>query len=369
MKNNEYEKMISIEIPDELDLSINKGITTGKKIIKRRKYIKKSTIAVAAAFVIFIGGINVSPSFADSLKDVPILGTLVEKFQWNAEFVKGGKLINSSKASITLKKNGEKEQLILSFNSKDAALYNATLNHFPETVTISLPGTESIDIIGEVERKKDASSYIKSIYSLKQDKAKTTYLQIEFEDTADVSIEEYKDPGKIVINLKPGIFEGRYIYSVRTLSFTKEEDLYKIIENIEPSEYRILRDDKNGYFLELGQFNNEEDAYNLANTFDTDLIVEKRWSNNVPTSFSSKEEYMDAQMISEYYELLMNATNVQEILDYLDKHLEQASITVQDTLLKGLTGYIKTDLKMYDLDKLNIYYKRIGKDIYEELNK
>lgn len=363
MKNNDYEKMINIEVPKDLDMFIHNGINKGKKNLKIKNYIIKSTTGILTTFAIFVGSINISPTFADSLKEMPIVGTLVQKFQWNESNVKGGKLTSNSKASITLNKEGEKEQLVLSFDSKDAGLYNATLEHFPETVTISLPGTEKVNILDEVERRKDASSYIKSIYSLSQDEGNTTYLQIEFDDTTDVNIEEYKDPGKIVINLKPGVFEGKDIYSVRTLSFKNEKDLDNLIKNIQPSQYRILRDEENGYFLELGQFDKEEYAVKLTEKLEKNTIIEERWTNNAPVAFFTEQDYLDDKKLDEYYKVLMNATDIEEILDYLDTNLKDSSKEVQETLLKGLTGYIKDDYDKYNLDKLNNYYNIVGKDI------
>ena len=367
MKNNDYKKMINVDIPDELDICIKDGLKKGKKKVKTRKCVKRLTTGIVTTFAIFVGSINISPAFADSLKDVAIVGTLVKQFQLNAEKVQGGTSLNYTRASINLEKDGEREKLILSFDSKDAALYNATLNHFPETVTISLPGTDKVNILGESESIRNSSSYVKSIYSLNQDEENTTYLQIEFNDTADIYIEEYKDPGKIVINLKQGTFEGRDIYSVRTLSFAKEQDLKNLIKNIDASKYRILRDDKNGYLLEFGQFDKKEDAQKFTKDIGLYTIVETRWSNDVPTGFFSKEEYIDENIMNEYYQLLMKTTDIQDILDYLDNHMSSSSKNVQDNLLKGLTGYIKGEFKDYDLDKLNKYYKMIGKDIYQEL--
>lgn len=367
MKKTDYEKMIDIDVPNDLDIFIEKGLKKGKKTMRRRRNIKNVGIGMVATFALFVGSINVSPTFANSLKDIEVVGTLVKKLQWNDGSLSGGSDVKNAKASIKLEKDKDKERLVLSFNNKDAGLYNATLSHFPETVTISLPGTEKINIMGDVERSKDASSYIKSIYSLSENKGNNTYLQIEFDDSTDVSVEEYKNPGQIVINLKPGKFDGRDIYSVRTLSFKNKEDLDKIIKNVDSSKYRLLRDDKASYFVEFAQFDKEEDANKAKDKFGVDTIVEKRWSNNVPVEFLTNEAYRENKVLNEYNDILMNSTEIQDVLNYLDANLNKLSDEGNETLLKGLTGYIKDDYKNYDLNKLNKYYKMMDKDIYKEL--
>ena len=57
----------------------------------------------------------------------------------------------------------------------------------------------------------------------------------------------------------------------------------------------------------------------------------------------------------------------QDILNYLDSHLNKLSDEGNEILLKGLTGYIKDDYKNYDLNQLNKYYRMMNKDIYKEL--
>lgn len=369
MEQPNYNDLIQLEIPKELDKAILAGIQKGKKNMNRHKYLLRTTAGVAAAFALFVGGINFSPAFAASLEDVAILGTLVKAFQWNTPQVDGGQPTQGEQASIALHKNGEEEQLVLSFNREDAALYHAELKHFPETVTFSLPGTQKVDVVGEVERAKDASAYIKSIYSLDQDNGTATYLQIEFEDTADVSIQEYKDPGSIVIQLKPGVFDGKEIYSVRTLS-VQQEGLAEMQKQPNAAQYRILRDEQYGYFLELGQFDTKEEAeqqVKKSTTVDLRWIIEKRWSNNVPAFYGSDADYAAAQMEQEYYEVLMSATDIQPILDYLDVHLATAAPEVQSTLLRGLTGFIRGESEQYDLKALNRYYQMAGQDIFEQL--
>lgn len=70
-----------IDIPEELDSIVKASIQEAKrKRIKKRPVFRNSFIGVAAAAAIFIGSINVSPAFAKSMVNVPILGSIVEVF-------------------------------------------------------------------------------------------------------------------------------------------------------------------------------------------------------------------------------------------------------------------------------------------------
>ena len=67
---NEYN---NISIPDELDFIVGKALR--KKTTKKK--IMKWIGGVAAATAIFIGGLNVNPTFAKTLSEVPIIGNIV----------------------------------------------------------------------------------------------------------------------------------------------------------------------------------------------------------------------------------------------------------------------------------------------------
>ncbi len=65
-------------------------------------------------------------------------------------------------------------------------------------------------------------------------------VQIEFDVTADVAVEEYKDPVIIVVRLKEGEFVGQNVYSLRTLSMDQDA-LTKMQKDFPDA--RILHDD------------------------------------------------------------------------------------------------------------------------------
>lgn len=88
----EYE---AIEIPEDLEAIVKNAIeksntvqisTKNKRHTKENK-MKKSTKSViasaAAAVIVFTGGVNLSPSFAESMMQVPVLGSIVKVINFN----------------------------------------------------------------------------------------------------------------------------------------------------------------------------------------------------------------------------------------------------------------------------------------------
>ncbi len=68
------------EIPSELKDVVNASIRQAKVSRKKRPILKQWTIGAAAAAALFVGSINLSPSFAQAMVNVPVLGTIVEVF-------------------------------------------------------------------------------------------------------------------------------------------------------------------------------------------------------------------------------------------------------------------------------------------------
>ncbi|WP_342514183.1 RsiV family protein [Sporosarcina sp. FSL K6-1522] len=68
------------EIPFELEDVVNASIRKAKASRTKRPVIKQWTIGAVAAAALFIGSINMSPSFAQAMGNVPVLGAIVEVF-------------------------------------------------------------------------------------------------------------------------------------------------------------------------------------------------------------------------------------------------------------------------------------------------
>lgn len=73
----------SIEIPDELDFVVRDAIKNSTKVgieKNRMSLLRTTAIAATVVFGIFVGGINLSPTLAQSLSEIPIIGSVVNIF-------------------------------------------------------------------------------------------------------------------------------------------------------------------------------------------------------------------------------------------------------------------------------------------------
>lgn len=69
-----------IEIPPELVHVVNAAIREAKETNKKRVTFKQVSLSAVAAAALFVGSINVSPTFAQSMIHLPVLGSIVEVF-------------------------------------------------------------------------------------------------------------------------------------------------------------------------------------------------------------------------------------------------------------------------------------------------
>lgn len=68
----------STPIPEELDGRVRDGIRQGKMGGRAKRHGFRWGIGVAAACLVMVGGLNVSPTFAAAASDVPVLGGLFQ---------------------------------------------------------------------------------------------------------------------------------------------------------------------------------------------------------------------------------------------------------------------------------------------------
>ncbi len=66
----------NIQIPDELEFIVERALLKGKKKKKKNGY--KWVAGTAAAAVLFIGGLNISPAMASTLAEMPVVGSIVK---------------------------------------------------------------------------------------------------------------------------------------------------------------------------------------------------------------------------------------------------------------------------------------------------
>ena len=71
----EYE---STPIPEELNERVQAGIRQGRSAGRTKRHGFRWGVGVAAACMVMVGGLNVSPTFAAAAGDVPVLGGLFQ---------------------------------------------------------------------------------------------------------------------------------------------------------------------------------------------------------------------------------------------------------------------------------------------------
>ena len=355
-------------LPQGLDAAIRTGLERGRRTVARRARVRRgavrSALCLALVLGLFAGGVNASPAFAAAMEELPILGRLVQVFRVNAPSVDGGQTAAGSRAALTMEREGDTEWLTLRYEQSSAGRYHAEFASFPKTVTLTLPGTERVEILSELSRAQDTSQYIKSVYTAEGWVDRAAVVQLELESDADVQLREYQEPGSIVIRLTPAENRLDTIYSLRTLSADSPEALRSMAAPEEGA--RLLRDNAGRLFVELGQYDTREKAERAAGDRGAaGLIVERRTGNNVPVCYETEEAYQSAVLLDGYNELLQTTVEVEPILAFLEEHLAGASAEVQDTMLRGLTGFLDGN----EAGRLTTLQKELDEGVQEELDK
>ena len=360
---------IKVSIPEDLDEVIQRGIQDGKRTVARRNRLKRTAVHSVCSFGLMlgllVGGINLSPAFAEAVGELPVLGELVQAFGLNQAVAHGGSRTGQGDALLTMGRSGDVEWMRLEFEQADASQYQAEFASCPKTVTITLPGTEGVSILSEITRAQDTSQYIKSVYQLPGGTGRSTVVQLELESDADVQIQEYRDPGSLVIRLTPAEIQMDTVYSLRTLSLD-EQALAAALEQYGARSTRILRDDNGTYFLELGQYATWEQAQAECRAVQGDLIVEKRTGNNAPVCFRTMEDYQSSCFLDQYYEVLLHADTVEPVLDFMDRYFAGASRQEQKIMLDGLSGLLE-DEEETDWERAASFYQLVGQPLPETI--
>ena len=356
---------IPVDIPNDLSKIVQQGMAQGKRVAAQRRRVKRTITQAACSLVLIVGllvgGIHFSPAFAAAVEDVPLLGQLVQVFGRNQPVVEGGAGASGCTATVTMERDGDTEQMRLDFGQEDAGFYKAEFASYPKTITITLPGTASVEVLSEITRAQDTSQYIKSIYEVPTSTSETAVLQLELESDADVQIEEYRDPGSLVIRLLPTDIQMDTIYSVRTLSVSRQE-LQTMAAQYAGQDTRILQDSSGNFFVELAQYDTQEAA---AAAISGNLLVEERTGNNVPACYKTIEQYQSSQFLNTYHQLLLSSASAEPVLDFVAEHIASASPEEQDALLRGLYGFLQDIEEELDWKRIASFYQAAQQDIPE----
>lgn len=95
MENNNLEHLkreyMNTPIPEQLDSAVKKAFKDSKKNIRKinaLRLIRAIAASIAVAVTIFTAGVNTSPTFANALSEIPVVGNIVKVLTLKQYFIK-----------------------------------------------------------------------------------------------------------------------------------------------------------------------------------------------------------------------------------------------------------------------------------------
>ncbi len=141
MKNKKLEKLNenynNIEIPENLDYVVN-------ETLNKRKPVNKKWLSSAAVMAILVGGINLSPAFANTLEQIPVVGNIIKVVRLsNYNLNENGFEVSIDVSKVEGLKNKELQENINKEMEKDAKkLYQEYVKETKELEKDNILGRE-----------------------------------------------------------------------------------------------------------------------------------------------------------------------------------------------------------------------------------
>lgn len=297
--SNYKDKYNEIKIPEELDFVIKKSIKRGKREMVRKK--RKSfmgSIAIAASFLLlFVFGLNTSPSFAEAVSKLPGGETMVRVLTFNQQGeIDGGELGDGQdiKDFDTEKEDGWERFTIKLDGGIDGVASNFKIipMSYPHGLLIELSGTRSFT---GIDRMPDFSEYelFGSFYRLITLDDQLVRFAMTFNKAVEYEIVEKQNPARIIISVKEDAEaknEG-VVYSLRTNSYQFGEEIGHIESilkyELESTNARMIEDAKGYLLVEEGLYQTEAEAVAKMEQLqqlgiDFNLYIEQRNPFDIP---------------------------------------------------------------------------------------
>lgn len=293
MKDLNYYKKVydDMKAPDEISDVIRLGIEKSGKVKQRTPMYQHLLLGTAAVFALFVLTLNMFPATAEALGDVPVLGRLVKTFTFNQLEIDGGNITDGSNVSfISVDKNGEKEDIIITFGENEAPHYNVKYANNPAVMAFQADGVRYFDAIKEFEKAVSQSEYIDDIYSIITLDDSGVRFNIQFKNGIDYEVKEYSNPGQIIITVSES--QEQYtgtVYSIRTQSMENGEEFGSMEELFYGHEdYRVLKDAAGSMLIEFGNYLTLSEAQvqlkEIVKAYgeDVKLYIEERPATEIP---------------------------------------------------------------------------------------
>lgn len=293
-----------IVIPAELDCAVKNAIRRGGITMRNKKrkagYFKIFG-SVAAVLLIFAFALNSSPTFANSVKQLPGGETIVSLLTFVGDTAGGGEITDGQEIKhVEAEQQPDHETLTVElYQGADAA---ATAGHFtvthkthPYSIVVGLAGVRAFpaaDAFPDLSGMK----LFDDIYRLVTLDDSTHRFVLTFKKPVIIEVSEQQNPARIIIKVREDKQAEPLapMYSLRTASFPFGESI-GVAENIFASELgsasaRLLKDKNGLYLAEEGLYSTMAEAQaRLAEIeqyehFTYELHIEKRESGSVPES-------------------------------------------------------------------------------------
>ena len=301
---NFKQQYMAIQVPKALDNAIYRGLERGSKN-KRRRIVKQYVLSAATFFILVMVSlavtINLSPSFANSLADVPVLGRIVKLLQFVDGKASGGSINDGVDINnLEVVETYGTESFVIHFAKGNETLSELSAFEIhryekPNTIQFDMGGVRMLSAsedFGTIRRLK----LVKDVYRLMTLDDSLVRFQVVLEDNVEVEVGHLSNPEGLLVTLSRQdnpINVSDEIFTVRTKSFPfseafghLEEDLFWKQKEGLIQAYRIMRDSEGGFLYEFEQFNTQEAAETYLTTLEgkisMDLIIESRLPSDLP---------------------------------------------------------------------------------------
>lgn len=288
---------LEVTVPDTLDDAIQRGIIAGQNQVGRREYMQdkkrnrggmKAIAVIAAAFLVFIASVNLSPAFAEQLSGIPVIGQLVKVLIFTDGSAIGGTVTDGSDVSaVSTDKNGGSETFTIHFEQGEqpqtlAGAYKVSYAQHPETLSFQISGVRMFSAMEDFEAMKQ-SGLVEDVYRvITLDDSMIRFVMV-FKEPVRYEIKEMQNPASLVLEVSPKGEEATNTtpYRLRTMEMPFGESLGMTEEMLMPNytDMRILRTatDSENYYIELGQFESQnlaEEALEKAKAIYPDMTLQ-----------------------------------------------------------------------------------------------
>lgn len=308
--NREREKLKSLKdeymemkIPRELDEAIMKGVEAGRRQSRRTRNWPQWMVGVAAAMMVFVTGLNLSPSFAATMEEIPFLGRLVQILVFVDHQASGGQVTDG--LNVNEIQSGQNEWMIRFSDEGEAAeltgAYRVQYSENPSVLTFQLSGVRMLEAQKDFQAMME-SELVDAVYPLMTLDDSMVRFQIVFSRPVLYQLEEYQEPAGLKISVQALEHEPKQVYALRSDSYPVGEAFAQMEERLAvwcaeqgvEANYRMLKDAKGGMLIEYGTYDSEAKAQaaqaDWEQAFGPVIWIEARDAFALPAASAEKGE-------------------------------------------------------------------------------